>query len=151
MAGQLIEIPGGFHVCPDCMQKSFQAMQGLGFPIGQNMSMDDLMKLLGNLENAGVSVEVHPVVENGGGEIADTAEKKTEDADSEETKEEQPKKSGGRIPNISMINLGDLFGGMMRPSSRSRRKSIKRASRKKHLTSAQFRLRTGSRRSWTIM
>lgn len=60
VAGQLIEIPGGFHVCPDCMQKSFHAVQGLGFPIGQNMSMDDLMKLLGNLENAGVSVEVHP-------------------------------------------------------------------------------------------
>ncbi len=57
-------------------------MQGLGFLIGQNMSMDDLMKLLGNLENAGMSVEVHPVVENGGGEIADTAEKETEDADS---------------------------------------------------------------------
>ena len=113
VAGQLIEIPGGFHVCPDCMQKSFHAVQGLGFPIGQNMSMDDLMKLLGNLENAGMSVEVHPVVENGGGESADTAEKKPEDADSEETEEEQPKKSGGRIPNISMINLGDLFGGMM--------------------------------------
>ena len=89
VAGQLIEIPGGFHVCPDCMQKSFHAVQGLGFPIGQNMSMDDLMKLLGNLENAGMSVEVHPVVENGGGEIADTAEKKPEDADSEETEEER--------------------------------------------------------------
>ena len=88
VAGQLIEIPGGFHVCPDCMQKSFHAVQGLGFPVGQNMSMDDLMKLLGNLENAGVSVEVHPVVENGGGETADTAEKKPEDTDSEETEEE---------------------------------------------------------------
>ena len=28
VAGQLIEIPGGFHVCPDCMQKKLQAMQG---------------------------------------------------------------------------------------------------------------------------
>ena len=35
VAGQLIEIPGGFHVCPDCMQKSFQAMQGLGFPMAR--------------------------------------------------------------------------------------------------------------------
>ena len=26
VAGQLIEIPGGFHVCPDCMQKSFDTM-----------------------------------------------------------------------------------------------------------------------------
>ena len=131
VAGQLIEIPGGFHVCPDCMQKSFQAMQGLGFPIGQNMSMDDLMKLLGNLENAGVSVEVHPVVENGGGEIADTAEKKTEDADSEETEEEQPKKSGGRIPNISMINLGDLFGGMMPSQQQVKKKKHKEGEPKK--------------------
>ena len=30
-AGQLIEIPGGFHVCPDCMQKSFHAT-GAGIP-----------------------------------------------------------------------------------------------------------------------
>ena len=131
VAGQLIEIPGGFHVCPDCMQKSFHAVQGLGFPIGQNMSMDDLMKLLGNLENAGMSVEVHPVVENGGGEIADTAEKKPEDADSEETEEEQPKKSGGRIPNISMINLGDLFGGMMPSQQQVKKKKHKEGEPKK--------------------
>ena len=131
VAGQLIEIPGGFHVCPDCMQKSFQAVQGLGFPVGQNMSMDDLMKLLGSLENAGVSVEVHPIVENGGGEVVDTAEKKPEDADSEETEEEQPKKSGGRIPNISMINLGDLFGGMMPSQQQVKKKKHKEGEPKK--------------------
>ena len=131
VAGQLIEIPGGFHVCPDCMQKSFQAVQGLGFPVGQNMSMDDLMKLLGSLENAGVSVEVHPVVENGGGEVVDTAEKKPEDTDSEETEEEQPKKSGGRIPNISMINLGDLFGGMMPSQQQVKKKKHKEGEPKK--------------------
>lgn len=77
---------------PGLYAEKLSCCTGLGFPIGQNMSMDDLMKLLGNLENAGMSVEVHPVVENGGGEIADTAEKKPEDADSEETEEEQPKK-----------------------------------------------------------
>ena len=136
VAGQLIEIPGGFRVCPDCMQKSFQAVQGLGFPLGQinNMSMDDFMKLIGNLEHAGVSVEVHPVVENGGGEAVDAAEKDPENAaeePEEASEEEQPKKSGGRIPNISMINLGDLFGGMMPNQQQVKKKKHKEGEPKK--------------------
>ena len=133
VAGQLIEIPGGFRICPDCMQKSFQAAQGLGFPLGQinNMSMDDFMKLIRNLENAGVSVEVHPDVENGGGEAADTDEKKTEAESQEGAGEEQTKKSGGRIPNISMINLGDLFGGIVPNQQQVKKKKQKEGEPKK--------------------
>lgn len=135
VAGQLIEVPGGLHVCPDCMQKSFRAVQGMGFPLDQmngSMSIDDLMKLLGSLENAGVSVEVHPAAENDGQNVEETAGTKPEDGTSEEAEEEEtPKKSGGRIPNISMINLGDLFGGMMPHQQQVRKKKHKEGEPKK--------------------
>ncbi len=47
--GRMIEMPNGMHVCPDCMQKSFQMMQNAGISYSDLMqvsSMEDMMKLL---------------------------------------------------------------------------------------------------------
>ena len=59
IAGKMIRIPNNICICQDCMQKTFDSMNGSGF------SMDDMMNM-----------------------------------------------NMGRIPNISMINLSDLQGGM---------------------------------------
>ncbi len=58
-AGKMVHIPGGICICSDCMQKTFDTMNGSGF----NMNMNDMM----NFSN---------------------------------------------MPNISMINLSDLQGGI---------------------------------------
>lgn len=59
IAGKMIRIPNNICICQDCMQKTFDSMNGSGFP------MDDMLNM-----------------------------------------------NMGRIPNISMINLSDLQGGM---------------------------------------
>ena len=59
IAGKMIRIPNNICICQDCMQKTFDSMNGSGF------SMDDMMNM-----------------------------------------------NMGRIPNISMINLSDLQGGL---------------------------------------
>ena len=59
IAGKMIRIPNNICICQDCMQKTFDSMNGSGF------SMDDMMNM-----------------------------------------------NMGRMPNISMINLSDLQGGM---------------------------------------
>ncbi|MCD8013766.1 MAG: ATP-dependent Clp protease ATP-binding subunit ClpX [Lachnospiraceae bacterium] len=40
-AGKLIEIPGGIHVCPDCIQRAFNTMQSA------NISQEDMQRLTG--------------------------------------------------------------------------------------------------------
>ena len=56
VAGKLIRMPQNICICQDCMQKTFDAMNGSGFPMGD---------MMGNMPN---------------------------------------------MPNISMINLGDMQG-----------------------------------------
>ncbi len=43
--GKMIDIPGGIHVCMDCMQKSFNSMNNMNMP----MDYSDLMKNMPNI------------------------------------------------------------------------------------------------------
>ena len=84
LAGKLVEIPGGLFICNDCMQNAINSMQNSGFPYMDFMNMN--MAVPPQHQNA----EIKP------------------EADEEE---DDRKKSGG-FPNISMINLNDLLGGL---------------------------------------
>lgn len=126
-AGKLIELPGQMYVCPDCMQKAFNVMQSSGLPYRDLMGMtspEDVMRLLGQMGIPGITVEVVPPTAAANAQTKKSAgespkEKDTEESGSEENGEKPSSESAGgsgkenfRIPNISMINLGDLFAGI---------------------------------------
>ena len=54
VAGKMIKIPNQICICQDCMQKTFDTMNGTGFPMGgAGFSMDDMtnMGMFGKLPN----------------------------------------------------------------------------------------------------
>ena len=110
--GKLVELPGGLLVCPDCMQKAFDTVQSAGISYGDVAgagSMEELMQLLSRMGLAGMTVEVQPAQKPAQGQ---TAERGAGASKQEEPEDGDGKKSGPGIPNIHMINLGSIFGGM---------------------------------------
>lgn len=39
IAGKMIKIPNSISICHDCMQRTFDSMNGTGFPMGDMMNM----------------------------------------------------------------------------------------------------------------
>ncbi|MCD7955390.1 MAG: ATP-dependent Clp protease ATP-binding subunit ClpX [Lachnospiraceae bacterium] len=58
IAGKVIEMPGGICVCPDCIQKAFDAMQSTG------LSQEDMRKLAGQFMDS--NTPTPPTGESGG-------------------------------------------------------------------------------------
>ena len=86
--GKMIDMPGGIHICPDCMQKSFDAINNGQFANLENLDGLDINRILsGNLNKT-----TNEVVDSD-----DNNENKTDTTDTEEKK-----------PSISFINLGAL-------------------------------------------
>ncbi len=135
--GKQIELPGGLHVCPDCMQKAFDSVQNSGISYGDLMNpanMEEAMRLLnqmgiptGSFEMPGArhTGQEQPKQtadtsgeqdtgkkEDSGSNAVTAAENEKNDSDETEKQDQNDADQGFRIPNISMINLGDIFGGM---------------------------------------
>ncbi|MCD8337912.1 MAG: ATP-dependent Clp protease ATP-binding subunit ClpX [Lachnospiraceae bacterium] len=139
VAGKVIEMPGGICVCPDCIQKAFNTMQSAG------ITQEDAQRMAEQLAKG--------VKDNASEKEKETADGKKEkdqpetdgadavievtDADGGTEANEGAGESGNdeksanngnhrnfRIPTISMINLGDLFGnfGMPRQQQQIRKK-----------------------------
>lgn len=145
VTGKMVEMPNHMYVCPDCMQRTFDLMQSSGFPYQNMMStanMEDLMNLLNQMGIPGIALEVTPEAEEERSEkkkIGKTQKKTIEKADEDtlpeadeivedgqviDEKNTGSKKSGFRMPNIGMINLGDIFG-MMPNQQRLKKKKPK--------------------------
>ena len=156
-AGKMVEMPNHMYVCPDCMQRTFDMMQSSGFPY-QNMmnvtNMEDLMNLLKQMGIPGITLEVTPEQvappkkESGKKQEKTTekTEKKSDEAanasasqDAEtvedpeviDEKSSSTKRNGFRMPNIGMINLGDIFGMMPNQQRLKKKKPKEEAEPKK--------------------
>ena len=156
-AGKMVEMPNHMYVCPDCMQRTFDLMQSSGFPY-QNMmnvtNMEDLMNLLSQMGIPGITLEVTPEQvappkkESGKKQEKTTekTEKKSDEAanasasqDAEtvedpeviDEKSSSTKRNGFRMPNIGMINLGDIFGMMPNQQRLKKKKPKEEAEPKK--------------------
>lgn len=156
-AGKMVEMPNHMYVCPDCMQRTFDLMQSSGFPY-QNMmnvtNMEDLMNLLNQMGIPGITLEVTPEQvappkkESGKKQEKTTekTEKKSDEAanasasqDAEtvedpeviDEKSSSTKRNGLRMPNIGMINLGDIFGMMPNQQRLKKKKPKEEAEPKK--------------------
>ena len=156
-AGKMVEMPNHMYVCPDCMQRTFDLMQSSGFPY-QNMmnvtNMEDLMNLLKQMGIPGITLEVtpeqvaSPKKESGKKQEKTTekTEKKSDEAanasasqDAEtvedpeviDEKSSSTKRNGFRMPNIGMINLGDIFGMMPNQQRLKKKKPKEEAEPKK--------------------
>ena len=157
IAGKMVEMPNHMYVCPDCMQRTFDMMQSSGFPY-QNMmnvtNMEDLMNLLKQMGIPGITLEVTPEQvappkkESGKKQEKTTekTEKKSDEAanasasqDAEtvedpeviDEKSSSTKRNGFRMPNIGMINLGDIFGMMPNQQRLKKKKPKEEAEPKK--------------------
>lgn len=130
-AGKMIEIPGGICVCRDCIQKAFDTMQATGMtqedakklaeqfakitPPGFGSATDSRTETMRTDDGAqtGDTVEVISP--------ADTGEEEPEAENGQDTGDGKTSNESGhknfRIPSISLINLGDIFGNLGMPRS----------------------------------
>jgi ATP-dependent Clp protease ATP-binding subunit ClpX len=102
-AGKMVRLPGvpNVCICADCMQKTFEAMGQIGFPMG-DMSGFDPSGMPGANEND-VQGTNGASGQNAGG---------------------APNFNGMQgIPHISMINLGDFMGMMPQPQKIKKKKA----------------------------
>lgn len=108
-AGRLLRIPGGMHICLDCLQKTMDQIENSGYPMppffgggapGQSGSSPQK-----TVDKDGV--------EHISGEVVNTNENENSEGKTDDKKTpNQPFPHGRGIPNISFINLADLQGGM---------------------------------------
>ncbi len=101
-AGKMVQVAPGLHICPDCLQKTFDSVANMGF------GMDSINSLFG-------------------GKVSSPAENVTDGED--DTKDDE-KNVTNHIPNISFLNLSDLagFGGI--PNSQRIKKKKKKDEKK---------------------
>ena len=127
----LIRIPGNMCVCTDCMQKTFDMAEDMNFSPDMFGSMGwtqpttatkaDEDEQCGTVGSTGVRREMPETIdvdenlnagkeaENAGKKDDEPLEEKTEDND--EGKDNGPFRFGGNgFPNISFLNINDLFG-----------------------------------------
>ncbi|MCD7813243.1 MAG: ATP-dependent Clp protease ATP-binding subunit ClpX [Lachnospiraceae bacterium] len=126
VAGKVIEIPGGICVCPDCIQKAFNTMQSAGITqedarrmaeqLAKGAASENEKEAAGKKENRDhTASETEAVVE-----VADTDDEADETEEADEGGNGEKSANNGnhrnfRIPTISMINLGDIFGNLGMP------------------------------------
>ena len=97
VTGKMVEMASQMYICPDCLQSAFNSMNASGFSYDDLMNMTGLM-FPGTQQNMGQNMNEQHKPEN------------LEDSDNDK-KEDKSDKSNG-FPNISVLNLSDLFGGM---------------------------------------
>ena len=139
------------------MQRMFDLMHSSGFPY-QNMmnvtNMEDLMNLLSQMGIPGITLEVTPEqvappkkesgkkqekttekTERKSDEAANAAASQdaetVEDPEVIDEKSSSTKRNGFRMPNIGMINLGDIFGMMPNQQRLKKKKPKEEAEPKK--------------------
>ncbi len=113
-AGRLLRIPGGMHICLDCLQKTMDQIEGSGY------SMPPFFG--GTTPNQGGSAPKNSVdkdgVEHISGEVVNTKEAENDESGKENKGNKTAPHPMKGIPNISFINLADLQGGMAKKQAK---------------------------------
>lgn len=91
--GRQVMMPGGITICPDCMQRTFDAIENTGM----DLTGIDLngMNLNNSSDNSGSGQET-----------------KKDDTGQNDGKDNGINNVDGKIPNIRFLNLADLQGGI---------------------------------------
>ena len=138
--GHLVDIPGGLHVCPDCMQRMIDMASHIDYDTIMNRMKDGKIPTTPGMEDWLRSMGITPPAETGSSTQEETTTDKDLPASTEKTqtsedsgdgddkkdedKDQDEKKKKG--PNVSFINLGDLFGGYggnMQPKVKKKKKT----------------------------
>ena len=108
VTGKMVEMASQMYICPDCLQSALNSMNASGMSYNDLMNMSGLM-FGGVPQNPNQSQD--SVVED--------------NKENEDKKDKSDKESG--FPNISVLNLSDLFGGMgmRQPQIKKRKKDDK--------------------------
>lgn len=121
----MVSLGGNICVCTDCLQKTLDMAQNLNLSPDMLNGMPNLFSNIpGSMPNvtdnnedkkeSADSVKESPVEEMSFDTDSEDAPEDTPEENEKEEKEDSPK--GGRIPNgfpnVSFINLNDMFGGM---------------------------------------
>jgi ATP-dependent Clp protease ATP-binding subunit ClpX len=107
-AGKMVHMGNNINICPECMQKAFDTIgSNRQFPF-QGMYAPGM-----NVPNAAMS--------NGNEPQEDMQDQEPEGEDLEDMPDTEIPEMDG-MPNISMINLGDLFGQIPKPQRLKKKK-----------------------------
>ena len=101
-AGHLVNMPGGLSVCPNCMQRMFDAAGSEEF----QRFMRELMGE-GTADPSNSGMPLQPLKDRPSNTEADPEE--GEDTEEKESSSDSTGKRKG--PTVSFVNLGDIFGG----------------------------------------
>lgn len=124
--GKQVTMPGGITICPDCMQRTFDAIEHNGLNGGMDLNDVALNSLIfGNSNNSGGGTNSTKETSNTASNESsntenneNTSSENTDVVNGGEDKEKEdkgPDRNGlnnieGRLPNIRFVNLADLQG-----------------------------------------
>ncbi len=124
--GKQVTMPGGITICPDCMQRTFDAIEHNGLNGGMDLNDVALNSLIfGNSNNSGGGTNSTKETSNTAPNVSSNTEnnennssENTDVVNGGEDKEKEdkgPDRNGlnnieGRLPNIRFVNLADLQG-----------------------------------------
>ncbi len=143
--GKMVTLMNQMNICPDCLQKAFDAMPAMGMPEMDPSLFQEMLKSGQIFPGAFMmpqpgqhmpSEEKKPLpkeqekTENSG-EVQETAEEEKQDGKKDDTKSDSLGNQG--FPNISMINLSDLLGGFGMPRQQVKKKKEKEKKEYKEL------------------
>lgn len=133
-SGRQVTMPGGISICPDCMQRTFDAIENSGVEFtegdvsfnGMNVSSADLNALFGGKVPEANKVNLNKTDAAAKEDItdkSDVAEKSEKDDEKKPTVGDAINNIEGNFPNIRFVNLSDLNGDMMRRQKIKKKKS----------------------------
>ena len=107
-AGKMVYMPGNLCLCPDCMQKMMDTASHFDFSSMMNNPMFNPFAGPQNTSAPGQSASS----EKDQAAVAVPEKTAAEDLpDEEDTAEEKEEKKESKRPQVSVLNLGDIFGG----------------------------------------
>ena len=107
-AGKMVYMPGNLCLCPDCMQKMMDTASHFDFSSMMNNPMFNPFAGPQNTSAPGQSASS----EKDQAAVAVPEKTAAEDLpDEEDTAEEKEEKKESKRPQVSFLNLGDIFGG----------------------------------------
>lgn len=114
-SGKQVTMPGGITICPDCMQRTFDAIEASGAAnmSGMNLNGMDLnnMDLNSLINGFGTSASTINNESKDKGEVTDGMDSENKDnnaGNSDDKKNDNLNNVDGKIPNIRFINLADF-------------------------------------------
>lgn len=119
--GKQVIMPGNICICPDCLQRTFDAMDtnGMGFNLndmsGMNFGGMDVSQLMSMMNGTQKS-------EPTGKTAADTVNTGNEDSGDKNTSDEKTDNASEKIPSIRFVNLADLQGDIPRRQKLKKKK-----------------------------